>query len=364
MQLKFREVLGTICALALCGDAAAEWRCDCTSIVGSCAATATVEASFIEVKSNVEQCARVDYFVDGVPFVALVVDGSDRQDWIARSAAPSIIIQSCQICRDNSGVSSEPEFGSGLYSEGEATRLISVAADYPPSAAAAGIEGFVDVRFSISPSGTVVAPEVVAAEPAGVFEAAALAAVARWRYTRPLEAEPLSITERIEFNLADEIFSLSARRGATFDPITSSKPLRNNCVREESRYDFGETIDISLINACEEPLIVYSCSSGTGAWRDRWTCIDQEQRATLLAPARAAAGAAPASAVFADGRQASTVGRFEISRAPNGEYWWLACAVDDVICRDEGSQWVRAMNRQIASIDPQDRTRARLARSY
>ena len=80
-------------ALMCSGQALAEWRCDCTSIVDSCAATATVQDSFIEVTSNTAQCSRVDYFVDGTPLVALVVDGAERQDWISESATPSIIIQ-------------------------------------------------------------------------------------------------------------------------------------------------------------------------------------------------------------------------------------------------------------------------------
>jgi hypothetical protein len=56
--------------------------------------------------------------------------------------------------------------------------------------------------------------------------------------------------------------------------------------------------------------------------------------------------------------------RLELSRAPNSEYWWLACGVDDTGCQSEGRQWVRSLNQQTATIDPQDRTRARLARSY
>jgi TonB family protein len=338
MRLDLSGTLIVLGAGLVCGSAAAEWRCDCTQIVGSCSAAATAGASFIEVTSNVEQCARVDYFVDGIPFVALVVDGSERQDWIAQSDSPSIIVSSCQICLDNTGAGDEPEFGASLYREGEASRLIGTAPVYPPAAAAAGIEGHVDVRFTISPSGTVVAPEIIAAEPAGVFEAAALAAVARWRYTLPVGETAPVVTERIEFNLTAELFSLNARP----EPAAASAAggiVRNSCIREESRYDFGAAIDVSLINACAEPLLVYSCSAGTGANRERWICAETQQPFTAA-------------------------GRLEISRAPNGEYWWLACAVDDTGCSDDGRQWVRSMDRQLANVDPQDRTRARLARSY
>jgi len=106
---------------------------------------------------------------------------------------------------------------------------------------------------------------------------------------------------------------------------------------------FGATVDISLVNACDEPLFVYSCAAGTGRDRNLWVCRDPES-----------AGVA----------EALSTGRLEITRAPNGEYWWLACAVDDTACRSDGRQWVRSTDRQSANVDPQDRTRARLARSF
>ena len=317
----------------------AQSRCDCTRIVGSCAASATAGASFIEVTSNVEQCARVDYFVDGRPFVALVVDGRERQDWIADSASPSIIVSSCQICLDNTGADDAPAIGSSLVSDGEPVRLIGVAPAYPPAAAAAGIEGYVDLRFTLSPSGTVVEPEVVAAEPAGIFDSAAIAAVSRWRYTHPTGETAPVVTERVEFNLTEEILSLTASEPRSTVPSEQDGTGRNRCIREDSRYDFGATVDVSLVNACAEPLMVYSCSAGTGPNRELWVC--DETGASLPAASR-----------------------LEITRAPQGEYWWLACAVDDAACRVEGSEWVRTMDGQHANVDPQDRTRLRLARSY
>ena len=339
MRLETRGILTALCGALLCGNAAGQSRCDCTRIVGSCSATATAGASFIDVSSNVEQCARVDYFVDGVPFVALVVDGTGRQERNADSASPSIIVSSCQVCLDNAATGDAPAFGSSLVSDGEPVRLIGVAPAYPPAAATAGIEGYVDLRFTLSPSGTVVAPEVIAAEPAGIFDSAALAAVSRWRYTHPAGETAPVVTERVEFNLAEEIFSLTASEPRSTAPGSRFGPGRNRCLREDSRYDFGATIDVSLVNACAEPLMVYNCSAGTGSNRELWVC-------------------------GATGASLPATGRVEITRAPNGEYWWLACAVDNSSCSDEGRQWVRAMDRQVATIDPQDRIRLRLARSY
>lgn len=359
MRIHHGNLITALIALTAGTSASAEWRCDCTSIVGSCTANATVNPSFVEVTSNVTQCARVDYFVDGIPFVALVVDGMERQDWIAQSESPAVIIQSCQVCLDNTGATVVPDFGTSLESEGDPTRLITVDPDYPADAAVAGIEGYVDVQFEISGSGTVAGAEVVAAEPPGVFDVAALAAVNRWRYTRPPAGERPLMMERIEFDLGDAIFALTADRSATPAAVRSIDPQRNNCVREDARFDFGTMVDISLINACSVPLLVYRCSAGTGPDHDRWICNDPERTTTLLQPAlHSASGAASAEAGL------TNVGRLEITRAPNSEYWWLACTVDDGGCRDEGRQWIRSMNGQIASIDPQNRTRVRLARSY
>ena len=76
-------------------------RCDCTSIVDTCSANVEAHGSYLDVKTNAKQCARVDYFVDGQPFVSVAVDGEDRRDWLARTSSPKIIVQSCQVCRDN-----------------------------------------------------------------------------------------------------------------------------------------------------------------------------------------------------------------------------------------------------------------------
>src|SRR5512147_2299191 len=94
-----------ISALALLlvggGTAHGQYRCDCTSVVDTCTANVAARGSFLEVKTDRPQCARVDYFVDGQPFVSVVVDGEDRQNWPARTANPKILVQSCQVCRDN-----------------------------------------------------------------------------------------------------------------------------------------------------------------------------------------------------------------------------------------------------------------------
>lgn len=58
---------------------------------------------------------------------------------------------------------------------------------YPAEARADGLEGEVVVRYAVSKEGLVVNPVVASAEPPGVFDAAALAAVASWRYAAPIQ---------------------------------------------------------------------------------------------------------------------------------------------------------------------------------
>ena len=51
--------------LLACGAAHGQYRCDCTSVVDTCTANVAARGSFLEVKTDRPQCARVDYFVDG-----------------------------------------------------------------------------------------------------------------------------------------------------------------------------------------------------------------------------------------------------------------------------------------------------------
>jgi protein TonB len=65
--------------------------------------------------------------------------------------------------------------------------LVRVDPDYPPRARQRGIEGFVDVEFSISPVGTVQNPKVIGANPTFVFDRAALRAIRKWKYNPKIE---------------------------------------------------------------------------------------------------------------------------------------------------------------------------------
>jgi TonB family protein len=346
------------------GTANAQYRCDCTSVVDTCNAEVVARGTFLEIKTDHQQCARVDYFVDGQPFVSVVVDGEDREDWLARTSNPRILVQSCQVCRDSGANAAAPAAAAPAVPAAPATAsgesglqlLIASVPEYP--AAARGARGYVEVEFTVTPGGTVESPRVVAAEPRSVFEAAALAAVARRRYSQDAARTPQVVTERLEFAPARSGGGVAAAVAA------ADTGPRNACVREDAVYNYGEMIDVGLINACTEPLFVFGCSQGTGKDRGRWVCSNSEQRGDVLVPVgderrgrRYMAGEAAAFRSF------TYTDSFSVTRAPNSQLWWVACAEADADCRSDARLWTRAVSGQDASVDPQTRSPIAVASS-
>ena len=76
-----------------------------------------------------------------------------------------------------------------------------VAPTYPQRAAIRGTEGWVDVEFTVAADGRPRDIGVVDARPKGVFDEAALAAVAAWRYEPPAGGER-RVVQRLKFDLA------------------------------------------------------------------------------------------------------------------------------------------------------------------
>jgi TonB family protein len=353
--------------LAGCGAANAQYRCDCTSVVDTCDAEVVARGSFLEIKTDQQQCARVDYFVDGQPFVSVVVNGEDRQNWLARTTNPRILVQSCQVCRDTGESAAVPSAAPRATpaaavpgqaaddSSGRLEPLIASVPEYPDAARARGVRGYVEVEFTVTAAGTVEGQRVVAAEPRNVFDAAALAAVARRRYAADPQREPQVVTERIDF---------APPSGAQVAAVAVAAGPRNQCVREDAVYNYGEMVDVGLVNACAEPLMVFGCAQGTGRDRGRWLCSNSEQRGDVLVAAgdqrlgrRYTAGNA------ADFRTYTYRDSYSLTRAPNSQVWWVACAESDAACRSDARLWTRAVSGQDASVNPQARSTISLASS-
>jgi len=79
-------------------------------------------------------------------------------------------------------------------------RITYVPPDYPRAAEMRGLEGWVDVEFSLTPAGRPADIRITDARPAGTFDEAAVRAVDQWRY-EPLAAADWPAGERIRVRI-------------------------------------------------------------------------------------------------------------------------------------------------------------------
>lgn len=73
------------------------------------------------------------------------------------------------------------------------------APEYPRGAEKRGIEGFVNLKFNIDADGNVVSPQVTEASPPGVFDAAAIEALSKWKYEKGAATSDMRI--KLSFKL-------------------------------------------------------------------------------------------------------------------------------------------------------------------
>jgi protein TonB len=89
--------------------------------------------------------------------------------------------------------------------DGEFLPIVRVAAVYPRRALQRGIEGYVDVEFTVSKLGSVTNPKVTQASPAGIFDQAALDATLKYKYKpRVVNGQPMEVSGvevRVKFEL-------------------------------------------------------------------------------------------------------------------------------------------------------------------
>lgn len=92
-----------------------------------------------------------------------------------------------QLDMDGMGINAQPQMalagGVGIGSaDMDIVPLVRVNPRYPPRAQSRGIEGWVHLRFTITPQGTVTDVQIVDADPKGYFERSAKRAVGKYKY--------------------------------------------------------------------------------------------------------------------------------------------------------------------------------------
>ena len=97
--------------------------------------------------------------------------------------------------------------GPSLVPLREFTRVSTTQPEYPDGARRDGTEGWVRLEFTVNERGQVRDIVVVGAEPRGVFEDSASAALARWRFRPPVAPDgqpvPLRTSVQLRFQLED-----------------------------------------------------------------------------------------------------------------------------------------------------------------
>lgn len=100
------------------------------------------------------------------------------------------------ISRENVSVNDGVEVGmAGIAAtDGEMLPLVNVTPTYPTRAAQRGIQGWCQVRFTVTAEGGVRDVEVVDAEPQGIFDRSSIRAAERFRFQpRVVDGEPVDV---------------------------------------------------------------------------------------------------------------------------------------------------------------------------
>jgi protein TonB len=93
-------------------------------------------------------------------------------------------------------------------SDTDVVPIVRVQPQYPLRASERGIEGWVEVEFTISKLGTVKDPRVINSHPSSIFDRSALKAIRKWKYNPKIEdGEPVErpgVKVRLKFDLSNK----------------------------------------------------------------------------------------------------------------------------------------------------------------
>lgn len=129
---------------------------------------------------------------------------------VATDQRPQQQMPAMEMPNINIGVAS----GSGPYlgnwsagdaaAEGDVIPIVRIEPQFPREAAINGIEGWVEIEFTIEPDGTVSDPKVLNSQPRRVFDRNAIRAIYKWKFKpRIVDGKPVArrATQRLDFTL-------------------------------------------------------------------------------------------------------------------------------------------------------------------
>jgi protein TonB len=157
----------------------------------------------VEEKKRVKPVINKPQPVPSAPTVATAKKTSVIAGTDIAALAPSVDFSAVGGGLGGRGVMAELASGSGT--DRDAVPQVRIQPDYPIQARQKGIEGWVDVQFTVGTDGSVRNPVVLASEPKSIFDQAALQAVRGWKYNPKIQGgkpvERAGLTVRIRFQL-------------------------------------------------------------------------------------------------------------------------------------------------------------------
>jgi TonB family protein len=123
------------------------------------------------------------------------------RDWLDHAAAIGYVSPQADAVRhDLDAALAHRAFMANVITANQLTLVKSVQPPYPPKAEKTGVEGWVELDFTVTETGTVQDVAVNAAKPPGVFEAAATAALLQWRF-KPLVRDAKTVATRARIRI-------------------------------------------------------------------------------------------------------------------------------------------------------------------
>jgi TonB family protein len=123
------------------------------------------------------------------------------RDWLDHAAAIGYVSPQADAVRhDLDAALAHRAFMANVITASQLTLVKSVQPSYPPKAEKTGVEGWVELDFTVTETGTVQDVAVDAAKPPGVFEAAASAALLQWRF-KPLVRDAKTVATRARIRI-------------------------------------------------------------------------------------------------------------------------------------------------------------------